>query len=49
MHRRAPSRTEYLEGLAAVGFTDISVQFTHPVADEMHSAIVQATKTRKPT
>ena len=45
----ALSKAEYEAGLDAAGFTDISVQFTHPVADEMHSAIVQATKTRKPT
>jgi arsenite methyltransferase len=40
----ALSRTEYLEGLAAAGFDDISVRFTHQAADGMHSAIVQATK-----
>ena len=44
----ALSKAEYEAGLDAAGFVDISVQFTHPVADEMHSAIVQATKTRKP-
>ena len=40
----ALSRAEYLEGLAAAGFVDISVRFTHQAADGMHSAIVQATK-----
>ncbi len=40
----ALSRREYLDGLAAVGFTDASVTFTHAAADGMHSAIVRATK-----
>ncbi len=40
----ALSRAEYLEGLAAAGFADVSVRFTHQAADGMHSAIVQATK-----
>jgi ubiquinone/menaquinone biosynthesis C-methylase UbiE len=40
----ALSRTEYLEGLAAAGFVEVSVRFTHQAADGMHSAIVQATK-----
>ena len=40
----ALSRSEYLEGLAAVGFDSPSVRFTQPVADGMHNAIVQATK-----
>jgi arsenite methyltransferase len=40
----ALSRAEYLEGLAAAGFVDVSVRFTHHAADGMHSAIVQATK-----
>jgi arsenite methyltransferase len=40
----ALSRTEYLDGLAAVGFVDVTVRFTHQAADDMHSAIVQATK-----
>lgn len=38
----AMSRSEYLAGLAAAGFTDATVTFTHEVADGMHSAIVQA-------
>ena len=40
----ALSRSEYLDGLAAVGFTDAEVRFTHQVAEGMHSAIVRATK-----
>ncbi len=40
----ALSRSEYESGLAAAGFTDISVRFTHEVADRMHGAIVQARK-----
>ena len=40
----ALSQREYVEGLEAAGFTDVSVTFTHAVADGMHSAIVKATK-----
>ena len=40
------SRAEYLADLAAAGFADASVRFTHHVADGMHSAIIQATKPR---
>jgi arsenite methyltransferase len=40
----ALSRSEYLEGLAAAGFVDVSVRFTHQAADGMHSAIIQAIK-----
>lgn len=40
----ALSRAEYLEGLAAAGFVDADVTFTHPVADGMHGAIVRARK-----
>jgi SAM-dependent methyltransferase len=40
----ALSRAEYLQGLAAAGFVEVSVRFTHQAADGMHSAIVQATK-----
>ncbi|MHA3700869.1 arsenite methyltransferase [Jatrophihabitans sp. YIM 134969] len=39
-------RTEYLEGLAAVGFVDAEVVYTHEAAPQMHSAIVRATKPR---
>ena len=40
----ALSRSEYLAGLAAAGFTGASVTFTHEVAPGMHGAIVRATK-----
>jgi arsenite methyltransferase len=40
----ALSRTEYLDGLAAVGFVDASLRFTHAAADGMHAAIIQASK-----
>ena len=40
----ALSRSEYLEGLAAAGFVDAEVEFTHQVADGMHGAIVRAVK-----
>lgn len=39
----ALSRSEYLEHLAAAGFVDATVTFTHEVADGLHSAIVRAT------
>ena len=44
----ALSKAEYEAGLEAAGFEQISVTFTHQVADGMHSAIVKATKTRDP-
>jgi SAM-dependent methyltransferase len=40
----ALSRAEYLEGLAAAGFTNPSVTFIHEAAPGMHSAIVRAVK-----
>ena len=40
----ALSFTEYRTGLTAAGFTDVSITSTHTVADDMHSAIVKATK-----
>ena len=40
----ALSRAEYLDGLAAAGFTDASVTFTHEAAPGMHSAIIRAVK-----
>ncbi len=40
----ALSKQEYLDGLAAAGFTDAAVTFTHHVANGMHAAIVRATK-----
>ena len=40
----ALSRGEYLDGLAAVGFTEPEVQYTHEAAEGMHAAIVRAVK-----
>ena len=40
----ALSRSEYLDGLAAVGFVDAEVEFTHEAAPGMHGAIIRATK-----
>jgi hypothetical protein len=37
-------RSEYEAGLAAAGLVDVSVTFTHQVADGMHGAIIKATK-----
>jgi SAM-dependent methyltransferase len=44
----ALSKGEYEAGLAAAGFEEISVEFTHEVAAGMHGAIVKAVKTRDP-
>jgi SAM-dependent methyltransferase len=44
----ALSKGEYEELLAAAGFEQISVEFTHQVADGMHGAIVKALKSRTP-
>jgi ubiquinone/menaquinone biosynthesis C-methylase UbiE len=44
----ALSKGEYEAGLEAAGFEQISVEFTHEVADGMHSAIVKAVKTGEP-
>jgi arsenite methyltransferase len=44
----ALSRSEYVAGLEAAGFEEVSVEFTHEVADGMHGAIVKAVKTREP-
>ena len=41
----ALSKGEYEAGLEAAGFEQISVVFTHRVADGMHGAIVKAVKT----
>jgi arsenite methyltransferase len=41
----ALSKGEYEAGLEAAGFEDVSVEFTHQVADGMHGAIVKAVKT----
>jgi hypothetical protein len=38
------AKAEYEDGLAAAGFADISVAFTHQVGDGLHSAIIKATR-----
>ncbi|MDN5746288.1 MAG: arsenite methyltransferase [Nocardioidaceae bacterium] len=40
----ALSRAEYLEGLAAAGFVDAAVEFTHEAVPGMHGAIIRARK-----
>jgi ubiquinone/menaquinone biosynthesis C-methylase UbiE len=40
----ALSTAEYQDGLTVAGFTEVSVTFTHQVADGLHSAIIKATK-----
>lgn len=40
----ALSEAEYLDGLAAAGFADAEVVFTHQVAPGMHGAVVRASK-----
>src|SRR4051812_30991680 len=42
----ALSRSEYETALAAAGFADVSVTFTHEAADGLHGAIVKAVKPR---
>jgi len=44
----ALSKGEYEAGLRAAGFEQVSVDFTHRVADGMHGAIVKAVKTSEP-
>jgi arsenite methyltransferase len=44
----ALSKSEYLAGLGAAGFAQVTVDFTHEVADGMHSAIVKAVKPHVP-
>ena len=44
----ALSKAEYEEGLEAAGFRDVSVEFTHEVADGMHGAIVKAVRAGEP-
>jgi arsenite methyltransferase len=44
----ALSKSEYEAGLEAAGFEEVSVEFTHEVADGMHGAIVKAVKTPEP-
>ena len=45
----ALSKGEYVAGLEAAGFEDVSVEFTHEVADGMHGAIVKAVRTSRRT
>jgi SAM-dependent methyltransferase len=45
----ALSRSEYLDGLAAVGFVDAEVQNTHEAAPGMHAAIIRAVKPAEAT
>ena len=40
----ALSKSEYEAGLVAAGFKDVTVTFTHEVADGMHAATVKAVK-----
>jgi arsenite methyltransferase len=40
----ALAKGEYEAGLRAAGLVDVSVAFTHRVADGMHGAIVKAVK-----
>jgi SAM-dependent methyltransferase len=40
----ALSESEYREGLASAGLTEVEVEFTHDIADGMHGAIVRARK-----
>jgi arsenite methyltransferase len=40
----ALSKSEYEQGLAAAGFAEVSVTFTHEAADGLHSAIIKATR-----
>jgi len=44
----ALSKGEYEAGLEAAGFEDVSVEFTHEVADGMHGAIVRAVRSAAP-
>jgi arsenite methyltransferase len=45
----ALSRSEYLDGLAAVGFVDAEVQYTQAAAEGMHAAIIRAVKPTQAT
>ena len=40
----ALAEAEYRTGLTTAGFTDISITFTHQVADGLHASIVRARK-----
>jgi arsenite methyltransferase len=43
----ALSKGEYVSGLEAAGFEEVSVEFTHEVADGMHGAIVKAVRSAR--
>jgi ubiquinone/menaquinone biosynthesis C-methylase UbiE len=45
----ALSKAEYQAGLEVAGFTEVSVTFTHPVGDGLHSAIIKATRPAEAT
>ena len=40
----ALAKGQYQAGLAAAGFEQVSVTFTHQVGDGLHSAVVRAIK-----
>jgi SAM-dependent methyltransferase len=40
----ALSRSEYVDGLAAAGFTDVDVTFTDSAADGLHAALIRAVR-----
>jgi arsenite methyltransferase len=44
----ALTKSEWEVGLQAVGFENVSVEFTHEVADGIHGAIIKAVKTNDP-
>jgi arsenite methyltransferase len=44
----ALSKGEYGAGLEAAGFENVTVEYTHEVADGMHGAIIKAVKTTTP-
>jgi SAM-dependent methyltransferase len=45
----ALSQTEFETQLAEAGFSEVSVTFTHPVGDGIHSAIIKATRPAEAT
>jgi SAM-dependent methyltransferase len=45
----ALSQTEYQAGLTAAGFAEVSVTFSHPVGDGVHSAIIKAIRPAEAT
>ena len=48
LHRRGALQGRVHAGLEAAGFEDVSVEFTHEVAEGMHGAIVKAVKASDP-